>query len=102
MACPIASNFRFPVFKFLNGRPKTSHHLKISAKYVQRNDDLLGMRTINETLKNTAAFYIPDPAAQLWTVLNVLMILGLTAHGRTKLETPLSAAFQAARFVAFL
>lgn len=81
----LADRVKLPVkgIQYLDAKPKTPHTLKSVAKYVQQTDDLLGVLSVKETLETAAALYIPERAARSSAVLDVMEILGLTAHANT-------------------
>lgn len=83
----LADRIKSPVggVQFLDGHRKSSRALKSVAKYVQQTDDLMGVLTVKETLEVAADLYIPDASARSAAVLDVMEILGLTAHAHTKI-----------------
>lgn len=83
----LADRIKAPVagVQFLDGYRKSSRTLKSVAKYVQQTDDLMGVLTVKETLEVAADLYISDASARSAAVLDVMEILGLTAHAHTKI-----------------
>lgn len=83
----LADRVKGPVegVQFLDGQRKSSRTLKSVAKYVQQTDDLMGVLTVKETLEVAANLYISDASARDAAVLDVMEILGLTAHAHTKI-----------------
>lgn len=71
--------------QYLDGRPKTDRALRSATKYVQQTDDLIGVLSVKETLDFYAGLYIAEPSARTSAVVDVLDILGLTAHAHTKI-----------------
>lgn len=83
----LADRVKLPVrgVQYLDGRPKSAQTLKAIAKYVQQTDDLMGVLTVKETLDISAALYISDASSRLSAVVDVMDVLGLTAHAHTKI-----------------
>lgn len=71
--------------QYLDGRSKTDRALRSAAKYVQQTDDLIGVLSVKETLDFYAGLYIAEPSARTSAVVDVLDILGLTAHAHTRI-----------------
>lgn len=71
--------------QYLDGRPKTDRALRSVAKYVEQTDDLIGVLSVKETLDFYAGLYIAESSARTSAVVDVLDILGLTAHAHTKI-----------------
>ncbi|KAI0557173.1 ABC transporter ATP-binding protein [Gracilaria domingensis] len=87
----LADRIKLPVqgTQILDGRIKTPHALKAAAKYVQQEDDLLGVLTVRETLQTAAEFYISDKSSRPAAVDDVIDILGLRPHEHTKIGNSL-------------
>ena len=71
--------------QWLNGAYKKTAQLKEVSKYVQQEDCLLGALTTREVLNCAANFYVIDSARRLPLVEAVLLLLGLTEQGDTKI-----------------
>lgn len=83
----LADRLKLPVrgHQHLDGVPKTPQSLRIASKYVQQQDNLLGVLTVQETLDSYAGLYIPDASARAPAVAEAMDILGLTDYRDTKI-----------------